>query len=251
VEVQRVKATPAKEADWDYMAVLAARSPLQLSSQAGVEPLQSLVQKMRKGSGVDQVEWAMGVYVTANFMATVTEGMEGQFLRPVSSLLLFPGLNSSPSQPEVLLVSGWEADALLELLWKARGEAASKTLPKLGNAPVLLHLPYASAFQEAQERAKGKSPILPPRLACSVRAPTQQLAAIPAKQALMPLDALVSLRLLNAETMYSSVSQRQALHKLMRRKVEVAEEIVQLRGREALLPRSHLEDACQDALFIA
>ncbi len=245
------EAVPAEEADWDYEAVLTALSPLQLSSEAGVEPIQSLIQKMRQDSGVDQVEWAAGLYVTSNFMATVQGGMEGQFLRPVSSLLLFPGLPSSPVQPEVLLVSEREEDALLELLWRTSATTGSGSLPKPSDAPVLLRLPYASAFQEVQEKAGDASPVPPPRLACSVLAPTQQLAAIPAQQALMSLDALVSLRLFNAETVYASISQRKVLHKLMRRKVEVAEELVQLRGKEALLHRSHLEDACQDALFIS
>jgi hypothetical protein len=199
-----------------------------------VAPLLNVMALLRPDS-VRTIPWSQAVFCTSNFRSTLLgPAPQKEYLRPVRAMLLFP-------QGQVLLVSEREADALLELLWQARpgGGAAA------GAVPLLQSLSYAKlAFEGA-----GIVPVAP-RLACSVSAHAWHVSPGRAcAQASAPV--LVTLQLFDGDTMYGTLLQRRELQRLMRRRLEAAQELTGMRGKQSLLPRSHLERVCEDVMFDA
>ncbi len=228
-EVQVAKVEPAAENDWVW--TMAARSPLELPSAAGVMPLKRLTEKLQPES-LRSIKWSESILITRNFMMTVLDNSEGAFLRPIQSLVVFPN-------EQVLLISEREADVLLEQLYKQ--QTIAQLPANAGQVPVLVTRGYAAAAASHQS-----GPPQLPMLALGVKLPLGPLS--PSGKALMPMDALVSLQLLNGETVYRLRQHRELLHGLMRRNLEGAESLVSLRGRESLLPKSQLQEACNDVL---
>ena len=138
-----------------------------------------------------------------------------EYLRPVDALLLFPG-------GEMLLLSEREADSLQELMWQS-GAAAR---------PVLLRACYARLACYAHSR-----PML--ALPGSVRSPFLLSVSVP---------EVVAYQLFNGETVFGDrgSAQYRELHRLMERRKEAAQALVGLRGKQALLPCSDLERACEE-----
>ena len=240
VERQVARMKPALEVDWDYRSILGAASLRALPSAAGVVPLQRLANGLQPAD-LGRIEWPPQLHVTANFRRTVDGGgglppQQGEYLRPVKALLLFP-------DGAALLVSEREAEALLELLW-ATGKVSLSNSRGL-RSPLLLGLSYAQ--RGYKELAGGGPPTL--SLAVSVSS-SGAWAAPDAKEALRRLGAaeLVGMHLFGGGTEYGTPAEMRELHRLMRRRLRVAEALTEARGRQSMLSRSGLERACEDVL---
>ncbi|KAG1658901.1 hypothetical protein FOA52_012577 [Chlamydomonas sp. UWO 241] len=64
------------------------------------------------------------------------------------------------------------------------------------------------------------------------------------------LQSVVALQLFDDDTRFRTAAQKRALHGLVWRNLPAAEELTSMRGKQMLLPRSDLEDACEDDLFL-
>ncbi|KAG1672428.1 hypothetical protein FOA52_013214 [Chlamydomonas sp. UWO 241] len=64
------------------------------------------------------------------------------------------------------------------------------------------------------------------------------------------LPSVVTLQLFDGDTRFRTAAQKRALHVLVRQRLSAAEELTGMRGKHMLLPRSDLEAACEDDLFL-
>lgn len=237
-EVQMQRLEPAAETPWNYEAVWGASTPMELPREAGVKPVVRGIteQGLAHACGI---KWPPGLYVTSNFERTVASASHsGVHMRPVRAMLLF-------ADGGVLLLSEREADALLELQRpgsapgaRAPGGSAPLTGLSLRPAPLLASLPFLrKACEQLGE---------PQRLSFRLGHGAGGCAAGDARANNSLLPSLVALHLLDGGTRYDSMELRRELHALMRGKVEAAEQLTLLRGKQTLLPRSHLANACED-----
>eukprot|EP00798_Chlamydomonas_sp_ICE-L_P016365 gene16365-22567_t len=123
----------------------------------------------------------------------------------------------------VVLLSEREADAMQELACELRLKGSTPT----AQSPQLMLLCYAQQHHVSRERASS------PSLSLSL---SHQPAALPPVSA----DVLVSMGLLNGDTSFGE-AQVAILRKSMTGKRESAEELVGMRGKQSLLPRSELD----------
>jgi hypothetical protein len=228
---------PSQEQDWDYAAALSAATPGDLPSQAGVMMLSELVSRLSQSSHVKALRWCGRVFCTSNFAHTVAGAalVQDDYLRPCAALLLFPG-------DQLLLLSEREEDALLQHMWMAEQQQGSHS----GSCgPVLTQLAYLKlAWENAQQ---GGSTAI--RLARSSTPGRGGAMAVLQKGAPLQVEPLVAVQLFDGETVYGSRQQLKELHRLLAHRLEAAEELTAMRGKQAMLPRSDLEDACADVLL--
>eukprot|EP00798_Chlamydomonas_sp_ICE-L_P004007 gene4007-14087_t len=164
------------------------------------------------------IHWSSRVYCTKNFAYAVrlASGPYNEYLRPVESFLLLP-------DGCVVLLSEREADAMQELAceFRLKGSASSS------QSPQLMKLCYAQ-----QHHLSG----------CISPFPSLSLSLSHCPAALPPVsvDVLVSLGLLNGDTSFGE-DQVAILRTFMTGKRESAEELVGMRGKQSLLPRSELD----------
>jgi len=203
-----------------------------LGACTSVLRLTDIVARHMQPSTLGSIPWLRSIWATKNFVECVemTPGCGdnlSEYMRPLDALLLF-------EDGSVVLVSEREADALQGLIWQhSHCRATSR-------APVLMQLCYARAALQGGE---------PLRLAQKLDrscTPSSLLRSF-------TLPCLTNLLLFDGHTMYThssmagSISQRiastafQHLHQLMRRKRKAAEELVCLRGKLRMFPRSDLE----------
>ena len=165
--------------------------------------------------------WSDRVYWTANFALTVqADGALDEYLRPVDAVVYFP------ADGALLLVSEFEADALLGAWWRRSGslgahDAQSSVLFSL------CHMPGLTVTRHAPLQ-------LPP--ASSSRWP-------------WPCDrlALATAMLFNGETRFVPGPLREAFLRVLTPQsgLAAAQTLVQLWGVPAQLLRSDLEDLCR------
>jgi hypothetical protein len=172
-----------------------------------------------------------------------------EYLRPVRAMLLFPDDHGS-----AVLLSEREADTLLELLWGAcsgggggsiDSDAGSsvglRALRATASAVVLASLP---ALRQAVEDEA------PPRLALSGPVGSGLRPQAVPKLTDQQLPSVVALQLFDGDTQFRTAAQKRVLFALVRQRLPAAEQLTSMRGKQMLLPRSDLEDACGDDLFL-
>lgn len=266
-EVEPPQVQAAQERDWQYRAALTAASVKELCNAAGntlaVVPLGEVVGLLQAG-GLAGIPWSRKVHCTANFVYTtaasllradvhgssaaagVVGGSLDEYLRPVDALLVFPKTG------DVLLVSEREADALQEQVWVAAGKGAAGTIwGRSSDAPVLVNLAYAQLAAEDNPSGQQQGVLLASQLGSySVPAVVTRQAAQKRQRLCVSLQLggaeLVSLLIFNGCASYGSEAQRQRLRRMMRGRRAAAEVLVSLRGKQAMLARSHLELACDE-----
>ncbi|KXZ49831.1 hypothetical protein GPECTOR_19g282 [Gonium pectorale] len=260
-EKQVPRASPRPERDWAFTTALAAASPEALDPGAGVVSLPHAALQLQPCS-LGGMAWSPQVYCTANFLYATSGVPAGaalnEYLRPVDALLLYPS-------GQVLLLSEREADRLLALVWPQHvgagggGSAGPRcSLRLLGStntaaaaaaAPLLVSLCYARlAFTDAAPRLEG--PLAPAgddggRIGGRVAGDGTGVGASGGSRRGLGAAQLVSTQLFNGEATYGSEAQRRELRSLVWRRREEAEALVDMRGKQSLLPRSDLEKACE------
>jgi hypothetical protein len=254
VERQVPRVAAASEEDWDYSKALDATSLQDLVQQTGLKllPLKYLAAKLQPES-MGAIRWSPQVFCTRNFALAIQQpaggGALNEYLRPVDALLLLPGSEKDgPEGPSVLLLSERECNALLELQWQAGGSRSSETAVSSKQPLLLTNLCFAYKAQGSHGLAE-PSPPLAVQLGGSGR-------SYLAGGELMP--QLVSLALFNGETTYvdqgqagqqpwevlRELPQLRQLRALVKEHGAVAEAVVAMRGKQVLLSRSQLEQAC-------
>jgi len=225
---------PRAEQDWQYSAALTATSAIKLSTHTEILPLPKVVRNhLPADSLLQTICWSGLVLCTANFVRTISADKPTarihEYLRPLGMVLLFP------VDGTVLLVSEREADALLLELYMQGGTSCGGCAE--AQAPVLQPFCYA-------------------RLAHYSEFGIQLLAAghsLP--KAATQAGTIINLQLFNGDTSYghgsssssnsSSKRARLLLRDLVKGKGRAAEDIVGLRGKMPMFPRSDLEWACR------
>ncbi len=233
MHAQVPRAQPQAEQDWQYSAALTATSAIKLSSHTEILPLPRVVRDhLPPDSPLQHICWSERVLCTANFVRTISAAKSPalihEYLRPLGMVLLFP------ADGTVLLVSEREANALLLLLYMQGGASSGGCAE--AQAPVLQPFCYA-------------------RLAHYSEGSMQLLAAghsFP-KAVTQVGSIIVDMQLFNGDTAYgdessnssSSKEARLLLRGLVNGKNRAAEDIVGMRGKMPMFPRSDLEWACR------
>jgi hypothetical protein len=220
-EVQRQipRMAAAEPAGWDFSAALRASTPALLPAAAGVMSLTFAVkQYLSLEPGLGEIDFAAcGLYATRNFFKTVATEDGGavrelsHYLRPVDALLLFPS-------GEGLLLSEWEADSVLGLMWAAGGGSSG--------GPSFANFAYLRSDLPQQQSLR----ISPP---C-----TWQMQP--------PEHMLAGLELFAGGTMLRTAARKQAAEQVLpspRAKV-AALALAAMRGLQHMVPRSDLEEIC-------
>lgn len=226
-ELQVPRQSPLAPQPWDFALLLAAASPMALQGTAGVMALDVAISK-HLDKALLAIPWKQTrIYVTNAFVNTVRDKQGcaladlSHFMRPVDALVVFPNA-------EVLLLSEWEADHVLPLMW------ASKHV--LDHRPFLVNLAY---LREAADEQRPSAEIrlrVPPR---STKLPSVvcQVAEL----------TVAGLQLLAGETMFCTEKRRTSVKRLLEPSVAAkwaALRLVELRGKRHMLSRSDLELIC-------
>ena len=202
------------------------RAPASLTD-VGVVSLRQAIESSLDGSlaaiSLDQCR----IFVTRAFVETVGDSQGAhladlsEFMRPPDALVVFPST-------EVLLLSEWEADQVLPLLWKCGG------IPAFLRA----HQPFVANLAYLREAADLKWPS------------SQVWLQVPAASTVSPMlhDLTVAgLQLLAGETMFATETRKQSVRKLTAQTAasrKAALRLVALRGRQHMISRSDLELIC-------
>ncbi|GLC47557.1 hypothetical protein PLESTB_000000900 [Pleodorina starrii] len=267
VERQVARVSPAAEQDWEYGAVLGAVSTARLDAAGAllVRLAEVVPRFLQPSSGLGAIPWSREVLCTTNFLLATppprgSSSALNEYLRPVDAMLLFPS-------GETVLISEREADQLQALAWANRpassngassSTSATAAAAAPAPAPLLVSLSYArDSFTHGRHgppplaisllgsgTAAGSEP--PPAMAAAAGAG----AIVPAggrRPSLVGAAALVSVQLFNGEASYSGEVLRKELRSVVWRRRGEVETLVGMRGKQALLPRSDLERACDDA----
>ena len=227
--------------------MLDAQSVASLPADAGVAPLQTLTNMLLPVS-IREIRWSSQIYTTANFSRAIAGVVQSQCLRPVKSVLMFP-------DGSALLVSEREADSLIEVLW-ASGEGTADTGPRSSPQPSPLLLILSSIQQGFREHQLQRGSPIHLSTCLTMRSsrawstpPASSIAALGQLESDPGLGVLVGMQLFGGGTEYGTRKEREALHRLMRRKREAAEDLTEMRGRQSMFSRSDLEVACEEVLF--
>ena len=125
VERQYPRCVPQASSGWDFNKLLKSTHPNELKMLGiGIMPLHEAMKKSFDPQ-LSQIEWKhSGIYVTHNFFETVTgdlglklDDQYGYFMRPLQWIITFQSDSKC-----CLLLSEWEAEKVLEILW-ARPES--------------------------------------------------------------------------------------------------------------------------------
>ncbi|KAL7465647.1 hypothetical protein ACHAXS_005974 [Conticribra weissflogii] len=112
-EIEIPSMDPVSEKTWDFKLLFSSNSPKKLPTP--VISLKSFVQKYVKPGSMARVNWQRNIYCTKNFARTVKGRFGGpsclnNYLRVVDFVVTFPS-------GDTLLVSEYEANGLLKLIW--------------------------------------------------------------------------------------------------------------------------------------
>ena len=219
VEKEVAYQEPREEAAWDYACVLKARSALALPPEVGVCDLRGFLRERVVSDGnLGALPWHPRVYCSANFRESVQDDVAlNEYLRPVDAMLYFPGDQS------VLLLSEFEADAVLELFWRNADRRGH-------DIPLFVNLSCA------RDPAPGDAPRavlqLPRNVDCAV-----------------PGAAMATMLLFNGETRFGPLKSALAALLASGDAVKAAKGILGMRGLQATFHRSNLDDVCGDRLL--
>lgn len=172
------------------------------------------------------------IFVTHSFMETVLDEEPqvemAEYLRPVDALIVFGGSRSC------LLVSEWEADQLLALVWD-RPPAGDASAAFLTNAAYMRHAADAGGPW-------------PPVLAVPRRDRSEPRNKVAHVEPPLGENTLAALQLLAGETMYATDARKAAVRALLSSPgiKSAVRELVCVRGRGQMLARSDLERICAD-----
>jgi hypothetical protein len=115
---------PMSEKPWPFKTALTCRNPLDLPPIVGVKWLGEFVEKFVEPNSLAKIRWSKKIYLTNNFAHTVVcpngigRSALNSFLRVVNFVLFF--LDGS-----ILLLSEFEGNSLLKLLWDSPAAAPS------------------------------------------------------------------------------------------------------------------------------
>ena len=150
----------------------------------------------------------------------------GDFMRPVDAIIIFPSAGASA---EVLLLSEWEADQVLSLMW------ASKPVK---DKPFFVNLVY---LREAADKQLSSGEI-------RLRVPALPRSGSRSSSKLGVADITVAgLQLLAGETMFGTSERKESVTTLAASSAaakKAALQLVALRGRQHMISRSDLELIC-------
>lgn len=227
--------TPASEDVWDYTRLLAATSVLDLNGAVEVQRLGEYVAQCIVPCALSQMRWDIArVFGTKNFFSSVLASQFealNEFTRVVDVMLLF-------RDGSVLLLSEYEADKVLQLLWAS--ERQRSQMREIG-----LHLVNLSFAVEALEKHGADAMVshVPWALGNSKNASEAQLSGV----------LVASCLLLNGETMFTKyrheavkTALRQLLQPLRHNREVVLQEFVASREHMLKWPRSLLHELCHE-----
>ncbi|KAF6256342.1 hypothetical protein COO60DRAFT_1640840 [Scenedesmus sp. NREL 46B-D3] len=142
------------------------------------------------------------------------------------------------------------ADALQEQLWKAA--AASSSSSSSGGAPVRGASPTLGSQHRRDQQERSSASCWLPHFVQERQPGSGILQWISSQRAhvdelQLGTPELVSMLLFNGSSSYGSAAQRKQLQQMMRGRRGAAEALLALRGKAAMLARSDLELACDDA----
>ena len=147
---------------------------------------------------------------------------------------------------------------MIELLWGAGDHRVPPMRPssrsEVKEAPLLLSLSALQQGFREKQQVPGRGRV---RLSNCLRMSKDAYYPHPdlLERVLCQLESdtgigtLVGMQLFGGGTEYGTRKEREALHLLMRRKREAAEDLTEMRGRQSMFSRSDLEGACEDVLF--
>jgi hypothetical protein len=150
-EVQRWPCTPIRECEWSFERVVGAASVMDLQHVVPCTPIGEFFSRsvrMVETCGLQDLGWAAAgdICGTSNFFYTIVEGnrtsdsssesargacVEPMWQRVVDSALLF-------DDGSILLLSEFEADRVLEVLWDAVSVSPTQPVPVMCNLVFLL-----------------------------------------------------------------------------------------------------------------
>ena len=170
------------------------------------------------------IQWAQcSIFVTKAYAVTVadSQGMplkdQSEFMRPLDAVVVFPN-------GDVLLLSEWEADEVLPLLWKAASSSS---------APFMVNFAYLRAAADASSSV------------IQMRVPPAPTSSVP--RLAVNDRTMAGLQLLAGETMFKTQARKAAVQALAASSVaakKAALQLVHLRGRQHMISRSDLELIC-------
>ena len=231
-ELQVPEQKPFNPPMWNFALLLAAASPMPLHSDAGVMPLEVALEVYHDES-LSAIPWdRTDIYVTSAFMKTVIDKQGSQlkdlsdFMRPVDAIVIFPS-------EEVLLLSEWEADHVLPLMWAST---------PVEDMPFFVNLAY---LREAADKQRSSEEI-------RLRVPALPRSGSRSSSKLGVADITVAgLQLLAGETMFGTAKRKKSVTNLLTNLAsssaaakKAALQLVALRGKQHMISRSDLELIC-------
>ena len=224
-ELQKPKQAPLTPVAWPFSRVPGAQNPMELA-EAGVMSLGEAINACLRPPQVElsSIPWDLcKIFVTKAFIETVADGHGARlddlsdFMRPLDAIVVF-------QTSEVLLLSEWEADAVLAVMWNVRFHRTF-----LAN---LSYLVEAADEDRPSEEIKLRVPPHP---------------ASHAKAAEVQDITIAGLQLLAGQTMFSTSARKESIQRLAAPSPaakRAALKIVELRGRQHMISRSDLEVIC-------
>ena len=225
-EVQIPRQDPATPLEWRFCSILSANGPKCIDPAAGVVLLTLAVTKYLHPS-LSDINWHLcRIFVTRNLMETVISQLDNtpledlsDYMRPADAVLVF-------QSGDCLLLSEWEADEILGLLWEAEMSSSMLSSCKVSMCPVSYLL-----------QAADNSWISPPKLFVPKRSGSD----------FRPSElTLAALSLLGGGTMFRTPARKAAVMELLRLRAGkgAAPLLPTLRGLPHMIARSDLEDIC-------
>ena len=240
-ERQYPRREPAQPSAWNFAAVFEAAAvpfpffePTSLDARAGVMKLSHAFKKYFRKI-LNAVTWDLArVYVTRNFIESVIDAESGaecgdlsEYMRPVDMVVVFAASGCC------LLVSEWEADAILRHAWTLHSSHS--------HYACVVNAAHLTGKEERAERhsssGDGGSSLLP--MAVPRGVDTSKVS-----------DATrAALQLLAGNTEYGTEARQAAVKKLLPSKdaKAAAYELLCVRGLRHMFSRSNLELICGDS----
>ena len=223
VETQVPQQQPRRETPWDFEALFRCRTVEEVPAEGVQRVTEFLAGRVAAQGPLGGLCWSDRVYCTANFALTIeADGPLDEYLWPVDAVVYFP------ADGALLLVSEFEADALLGVWWGRNAPlgAHDARRPALFT---LCHMPGLTVTRHVPLQ-------LPPASSSRWPWPCDRLP-----------EALATAMLLNGETRFVTGPLREAVLDVLtpQNGLAAAQTLVQLRGVPAQLLRSDLEDLCR------
>lgn len=250
-EVQRQipRQKPNNPLLWDTSVVLKVSDPTQLGS-VGVKNLSDVMKNRFPSNNLARIRWDLcRIFVTKSFIETVltVDGGRmtdlGNFMRPVDAMLVF--------QPDAscLLLSEWEADRVLSVLWTCGSGSRTKIGGRTdhlarGDSPAFVNLTFLIEKADRSDDPSRKSVAWAGLI-------EGFMAAITGRSGLNSLTGLsehtlAGLQLFAGCTMFGTAARKTALSELLptHGAKQSALNLIALRGLQNMISCSDLELIC-------